>query len=294
MDLTLIFQAIALGILQGLTEFLPISSSAHLILVPWLLGWNDPVLESLPFDVALHLGTLVAVLWFFRTQWIDLFRAGVASIAERKIGDDRDRRLAWLLVLGSIPGFIAGASLESRVEELFHAPNEPLSSGAVLLMAGLIAFFGALLFVADHLAMHVRTTQQLRWLDALIIGLAQAAAIFPGVSRSGATLTAGLFLGLKRADAAKFSFLLSAPLIAGASLKSGWDVFQEFQAGTLTTDGLLLFPVGFAAAAVTGWLAIRFLMNYLQRNSMDVFVFYRLAVAVALVILDTIRFSTFE
>ena len=133
--------------------------------------------------------------------------------------------------------------------------------------------------------------EQLRWLDALLIGLAQAAAIFPGVSRSGATLTAGLFLGMKRADAARFSFLLSAPLIAGASLKSGWDVFQEYQAGALTMNGLLLFPIGFAAAAITGWLAACFMLNYLQRHTTDVFVYYRWAVALALVVIVVFQIS---
>ncbi len=285
MDLSLIFQATILGVAQGLTEFLPISSSAHLILIPWLLGWDDPVLESLPFDVALHLGTLLAVLWFFRRKWVALFRAGISSIAERKIDNDTNRRLAWLIVLGSVPAFIIGGLFESRVEELFHAPNEPLSSAIVLLMAGIIAFFGALMFAADRLATHLRAMEQFRWLDALLIGLAQAAAIFPGVSRSGATLTAGLFLGMKRADAARYSFLLSAPLIAGASLKSGWDVFQEYQDGGLTMNGLLLFPIGFTAAAITGWLAIRFLLNYLQRNTTDIFVYYRWAVALALVVI---------
>lgn len=291
MDFILIIQAAILGILQGLTEFLPISSSAHLILVPWLLGWDNPILQSLPFDVALHLGTLLAVLWFFKTEWMELIRAGLASIAERKIGDDTNRRLAWLIVLGSVPAFLIGALFESRVEELFHSPNEPLSSAIVLLMAGIIAFFGALMFAADRLAKQLRTMEQLRWLDALLVGLAQAVAIVPGVSRSGATLTAGLFLGMKRADAARFSFLLSAPLIAGASLKSSLDVFQEYQAGALTTNGLLLFAIGFAAAAITGWLAIRFLLDYLQRNTTDIFAYYRWAVAFALVIIVVFQSS---
>ena len=144
MDPILIFQAIVLGILQGLTEFLPISSSAHLILVPWLFGWDNPVITSLPFDLALHLGTLLAVLAFFANDWVRLIRAGAQSIVERKIGADPDRRLAWLIVLGTIPGVVIGALAESKVEEIFHAPNAPLAVWAVIAIAIVIAALGFL------------------------------------------------------------------------------------------------------------------------------------------------------
>ncbi|MDE3090474.1 MAG: UDP-diphosphatase, partial [Chloroflexota bacterium] len=152
----LILQAIILGIVQGLAEFIPISSSAHLIIVPWLFGWNDPVLDSLSFDVALHLGTLLALLAFFAADWVRLIRAGIASIAERKIGDDVDRRLAWMILIGTIPGGIAGVLREKAIEELFHKPNAPIAPAAMIAMGIIIALLGALLFIAERIARHVR------------------------------------------------------------------------------------------------------------------------------------------
>ncbi len=289
MDLSLLIQSIVLGIIQGLTEFLPISSSAHLILVPWLLGWDNAVITSLPFDLALHLGTLLAVLAFFANDWVRLIRAGIASIVERKIGSDPDRRLAWLIVVGSIPGGVVGVLAESKVEEIFHAPNAPLSPTAVIAMAIVIALLGLILFFAERAAKHVRDLTQITLRDALLIGAAQALAIFPGVSRSGSTITAGLFLGLKRDAAARFSFLLGAPIIAGAGLKSLYDVFRESQNGALGANDLLLYAAGFVASAVTGFLTIRFLLQYLRRNSTDVFVYYRWALALLLVVIALLR-----
>jgi undecaprenyl-diphosphatase len=279
-----LLRAIILGIIQGATEFIPISSSGHLIIVPWLFGWDDPALISLSFDVALHLGTLVAVLGFFAADWVRLIRAWVRSIAERKVGVDPDRRLAWFLLLGSIPGAIVGLLAESRIEELFHRPNQPIEPVAMLVMAGLIALMGALLYLADRLARHLRGLNDLIFKDALLIGLAQAAAIFPGVSRSGATITAGLALGLKRETAARFSFLLSAPIIAGAGLKSMIDVAQEWQAGAVTGFDLFLFAAGFTAAAVSGYLCIKFLLRYLEQHSTNVFAYYRWGLALLIVV----------
>lgn len=289
MDLGLFFQAIVLGIVQGLTEFLPISSSAHLILIPWLLGWDNPVIESLPFDVALHIGTLISVLAFFANDWVRLIRAGVSSILERKIGNDPDRRLAWLIVLGSIPGAVIGALAESKVEEIFHAPNAPLAQWAVIAIAIMLALLGLFLFIAERVAKHIRDLKQVTIVDALIVGAAQALAIFPGVSRSGATITAGLFLGLKRDDAARFSFLLGAPIIAGAGLKSVYDLVQESQAGALSANDLVLYAVGFLASAITGFLAIQFLLRYLRTNSTDIFVYYRWALAAFLIAVALLR-----
>jgi len=287
--ITTILRAIALGILQGVTEFVPVSSSAHLIIAPWLFRWNEPALISLSFDVALHLGTLVAVLWYFADDWARLIRAGIRSIAERKIGADPDRRLAWLLVAGSIPGAIVGVLAESRIENLFHRPNQPIEPAAMIAMAGVIAVTGALLFLADHLARHQRGMNDLTLRDSLLVGLAQAAAIFPGVSRSGATITAGLALGLKRETAAKFSFLLSAPIVAGAGLKSLYDVAKGWQAGTMTAFDLILFLVGFAAAALSGYLCIKYLLRFLQRHSTDVFVAYRWGLALLIVVAAVVR-----
>ncbi len=145
-----ILQAIILGIVQGAAEFIPISSSAHLIIVPWLAGWENPALTSLPFDVALHLGTLLAVLIFFASDWIRLIRAGIASIVERRIGGDPDRRLAWFVLLGTIPGAIAGALFEPEIERLFHQPGTPISNEAMIVMALIIAILGLLLWLADR------------------------------------------------------------------------------------------------------------------------------------------------
>jgi undecaprenyl-diphosphatase len=287
--LTTALRAIILGILQGVTEFVPISSSGHPIIVPWLFQWDEPALGSLSFDVALHLGTLVAVLWFFASDWVRLIRAAARSIAERQIGADPDRRLAWLLVLGTVPGAIMGALAESHIEELFHQPNQPIEPAVMIVMAGLIALMGALLFLADHLARHLRGMSDLTLKDTLLIGLAQAVAVFPGVSRSGATITAGLALGLKRDSAAKFSFLLSAPIIAGAGLKSIYDVAQEWQAGAMTGSDLVLFAAGFAAAAISGYLCIKYLLRFLQQHSTNVFVFYRWGLALLIVVAALVR-----
>lgn len=287
MDLFL--QAIVLGIVQGLAEFIPISSSAHLIIVPWLFGWNNPVLESLTFDVALHIGTLLALLWFFAPEWVRLIRAGIASLVERKIGDDTDRRLAWLIVIGTIPGGIAGVLLESRIEELFHTPNAPIQPTAMIVLAIGLALLGALLFIAERVARHLRHMQDLKLSDAVLIGLAQAFAIFPGVSRSGSTITAGLALGLARETAARFSFLLSAPIIAGAGAKSLYDIFKEVRAGSLTDNELLLFPIGLIAATVSGYLCIKFLLRYLQSHSTDLFVYYRWGLAVLIILVALFR-----
>jgi undecaprenyl-diphosphatase len=281
-----IFQAIILGIVQGLTEFIPVSSSAHLIIVPWALGWGDP---GLTFDVALHLGTLVALLIFFAPDWARLIRAGAASIVERKVGDDVDRRLAWLIVIGSIPGAIAGVLAESKIEELFHQPNAPHNSGAMIAMGVLIALLGAVLFVVERIAQHVRALNAASFKDAIIIGLAQALAIFPGVSRSGATITAGLALGFQREAAARFSFLLAAPIIAGAGAKSLFNIYGELKRGTIGSAELTLFAVGFVAAAITGYFCIRFLLRYLQKNSADIFVYYRWLLAAFVIGLALVR-----
>lgn len=289
MDLSLLFQSIVLGIVQGLTEFLPISSSAHLIIVPWLLGWDNAVITSLPFDVALHLGTLISVLAYFWQDWVRLVRAGAASIVERKIGSDPDRRLAWFIVIGCIPGALVGALAESKVEEIFHAPDTPLVAQTVIVLALIFAALGFFLFLAERVAKHLRGMEQLKLWDALIVGAAQALAVFPGVSRSGATITAGLFLGLKRDVAAKFSFLLGAPIIAGAGLKSMVDLYKESQSGALGSGDLILYLAGFVAAAVTGFLTIRFLLKYLRTNSNDIFVYYRWVMAAFLILIALVR-----
>jgi undecaprenyl-diphosphatase len=284
-----IIQSVFLGIVQGATEFIPVSSSAHLIIVPWLLGWTDPALTSLPFDVALHLGTLAAVLAYFAGDWVRLIRGFIRSVVERRIGGDPDRRLAWLLLIGTVPGALAGFLFESAIEELFHRPGSPVSSGAMLAMAAIVAAFGLVLLLSDRLARHTKELNGISLIQAVLIGCAQALAVFPGVSRSGATIAAGLGLGFKRADAARFSFLLSAPIIAGAGVKSLFDVVSDAQAGALSGADLVLFAAGFLAAAASGYLCIRFLLNYLQRHRIDVFAFYRFGLAALIAVIALAR-----
>jgi undecaprenyl-diphosphatase len=227
MQIGLAVQAAVLGIVQGLTEFVPISSSAHLIILPWLFGWNDPALDGLPFDVALHLGTLIAVIVFFASDWGRLIAAWLKSIIRLKI-DDQVGRMAWSIFLACIPGAIAGVLFEGRITTSFHV--QPIPRISMILMAVVIALLGGLLLLADTLGKKGRSFTGIGSLDAGLIGLAQALAIFPGVSRSGATISARLALGLERTAAARFSFLLSAPIIAGAGLPQHMP--DAFLAGT--------------------------------------------------------------
>ncbi len=287
--MTTLLQAIVLGIVQGLTEFIPVSSSAHLIIVPWLFRWSDPALTSLPFDVALHLGTLVSVLWYFRADWLRLIRSGVDSIRERNINNDPDRRLAWLILIACIPGGIAGVLLEGKIGDWFHTPNQPIHSSAMIIMAVIIIVLGLLLYLAERFARHVRNLQQMTLKDALVIGVSQALAVFPGVSRSGSTITAGLAMGFERESAARFSFLLSAPIIAGAGLKSLTEIYTGIASGSIAQSDLILFPIGVIAAAISGYLAIRFLMRYLQKNSTNIFVYYRWLLAAVIIIVALTR-----
>src|SRR5438132_11141532 len=197
-------QAIVLGIVQGLSEFLPISSSAHLILLPWLFGWQDP---GLAFDVALHWGTLVAVLVVFWRDWLRLVRAGALSILERRVGEDPDRRLFWALVLSSIPAAIVGKLLNEWAEETLRAAP---------LIAATMSAMGVLLGLADRYGKKHRTEGDIRMPEAVGIGVAPALALVPGVSRSGSTISVGLVFGFTREAIARFSFLMSTPIIFGA------------------------------------------------------------------------------
>jgi len=281
-----VIQAVILGLVQGLTEFMPVSSSAHLIVVPWLFRWDDP---GLVYNIALHLGTLAALLWYFRSDWTRLVRAGVASIKERKIGSDSDRRLAWFLVIATIPAAIIGWLTESRIEELFHQPGATHSTGAMTAMAIVIALLGAILFGVERIARHRRGLNQVSLYDSIIIGLSQGLAIFPGVSRSGSTITAGLALGLQRETAARFSFLLSTPIILSAGLKGVLDMSGEMAAGAVVQTDWLPYTIGFITAALSGYLCIRFLLRFLQQHSTDVFVYYRWALAVVIIVVVFVR-----
>jgi undecaprenyl-diphosphatase len=287
--LALIFQSAVLGLVQGLTEFIPISSSAHLVIVPWLFGWTDSALNGLTFDVALHLGTLLAVIVFFAADWARLIGAWFRSVFQLKIGDDPDRRMAWSLLLACIPGGIAGVLFESDVTASFHV--QPIPRLSLVLMAVAIAILGGLLLLADRLGKQKRPFARIRFLDTVLIGLAQALAIFPGVSRSGATITAGLALGLEREAAARFSFLLSAPIIAGAGLKSLYELLTGIRSGAIAASELIIFPIGFLTAAVSGFFCIKLLLTFLQKHSMRTFVYYRWALAVLVLVVALVRLT---
>jgi undecaprenyl-diphosphatase len=263
------FQAVILGLLQGLTEFLPISSSAHLSLAPILLGWKDP---GLAFDVALHFGTLIAVLWYFRKQWVDLIGATGQIISTRKV-DTPDKKRVIFLIIATIPGAIGGLLLEEKAETVFRAPA--LTAWALMIM-------GFLLWLVDRLSSQARHLDSMKWIDALLIGIAQVIALVPGVSRSGSTITAGRALGLDRQSAAVFSFLMSMPIIAAAVVLKGKEVLA---AGGITTPVV----AGVLAAAISSWLAIAILLRYVSRHSYGIFALYRLILGAAVLVFLQMR-----
>ena len=270
MDLSM--QALVLGIVQGLTEFLPISSSGHLIVVPYLLGWNDPFIDSLAFSVMLHMGTLVALLAYFWRDWLRLVPAGLAAIRDRSLADDPDRRLAWLLVVTAIPGAIVGVLLNDFIEQHVRLAG----SVAVLLMIGAV-----ILYVADRTRPRLRAMTDLSFAAALGIGLAQAVALFPGISRSGISISAARFLGLDRENAARFSFLMATPIIAGAGLFEARKMIGA-DSGLAGHTGLI--AIGFAAALASGLVAIAAMLRFLRTNSLTVFVVYRIVLAAVVLV----------
>jgi len=259
-------QAIFLGIMQGLSEFLPISSSAHLALAPYLLGWEDP---GLAFDVALHLGTLIAVLWYFRMEWLALIKAAFGIITTGRIETPEKRRVIYLII-ATIPGAIGGLLLQSRAETAFRDPQ---------LIAIALIVMGIVLWLADKLVDQQRVLGEMRWVDALLIGLSQVIALIPGVSRSGSTISTARGLRFDRESAAEFSFLMSMPIIAAAVIMEGPKALQE---GGLTNE----LMSGVVASAISGWLAISILMRFVSRHSYGIFAFYR--VALGLVVLGVL------
>lgn len=275
-----VWQAIVLGIVQGLTEFLPVSSSAHLIVVPWLLGWESP---GLAFDSALHLGTLGAVIVYF---WRDLLGMALAlpraiqhpgTILRSPDADDAMPRLALLIIIGTMPGAVVGLLGEDLIDAAYHPAGVTPDRVIVAVAVALIAL-ALLLLLAERRARHVRPMASLRLRDALIIGVAQAGALIPGVSRSGSTITAGLFRGLTREDAARFSFLLGTPIVAAAGAKGLLDILTS----GLDAGQLGVFAIGLASSALAGFAAIWGLLRYLQRASTLVFILYRIGLGLVL------------
>ncbi len=252
-----ILQAIILGLVQGASEFVPISSSGHLVLVPWLLGWPQP---GLIFDTVVHWGTLVAILAYFWRDFIALARAWGRSLASRNLGEP-EARIAWLIIVGTLPTALMGYVGEDFFESLFSAP---------IWVAGLLLVTGLILALSEWLGQRRKEPHQLTFLDSIIIGIAQGCAIAPGISRSGATMAAGLFRGLKREAAARYSFLLATPIIFGAGLLKLLDLFKMEDA----TAHLPPLIFGFLTAAISGYLCIRFLLSYLQRGKLYAFAIY--------------------
>jgi undecaprenyl-diphosphatase len=275
-----VWQAIVLGIVQGLTEFLPVSSSAHLVIVPWLLGWASP---GLAFDAALHLGTLTAVLFYF---WRDLLAMAVAlpralrrpaAVLTSRNPNDTMPRLALLIAIGTVPGLVVGYIGQEAIEERYY-PAGVTPDRIIVAIAVALIVLALILLWAERAARHVRRLDDLTVADGIVIGVAQVAALVPGISRAGATITAGLFRGLARADAARFSFLLGTPIVAAAGAKGLLDTVT----GGLDATQLGIFAVGLATSALAGFTAIWWLLRYLQRASTLVFIVYRIVVGIVL------------
>ena len=263
-----LYQAIVLAIVQALTEFLPISSTAHLALVPWLLKWQDP---GLTFDIALHAGTLIAVLVYFWREWLIM----LGTLVGRKLANPDqgyDRKLFGYLVLATFPAGLAGWFFEDAIK---HQLRSPFVMASALIVVALV------MLVGEKLSSHRRSMSEVTLLDAMLVGVAQAIALVPGVSRSGITMTAGLLRGMTRPTAARFSFLLSTPIIAGAALKEGIDVLRT----GLPDDMLVPFVVGTLVAGFFGYLVIAGLLRYLATNTFKIFIVYRLIFGVIVFLL---------
>ena len=256
-------RAIILGLIQGLTEFIPVSSSGHLILVPWFFGWAD---QGLAFDVGLHVGTLAALLLYFARDWVRLIRAGLRDGIHHGVrigGWSRDGQFLLSLAVGTVPAAVAGLLLDDWIEANVRQ---------AWVVAVTLAAAGVVMLIADRTARANRTIESASWRDAIIVGCAQAVALIPGISRSGATISAGLWIGLEKADAARYAFLLGTPVFVGAALLKLPDLFGDDVAGGQLIAGAL-------TSAVVGLLAIRYLLRHLQRGGLAPFVIYRFGLA---------------
>jgi undecaprenyl-diphosphatase len=281
-----IYQAIVLAIIQGLAEFIPVSSSGHLIIVRRLLGWNElSPAHELTFDVALHFGTLLSLLFYFRRTWFQIVRAAlggkVVRFSETSSSDvnltpaeqREERLLLWFLAVATIPGAIAGKLLEHSAEDYFREH--------IYLIAGALIFVALLMWWGEKASRQEKSLTNISLVDSLIVGCAQATALIPGVSRSGATITAGLFRNMKREAAVRFSFLLSTPIIAGAALLKAHELRKE----GLPAEMHMPFLVGILVSAIVGYGAIAWLIRYLQSNTLRVFVIYRIVAGIIVIAL---------
>jgi undecaprenyl-diphosphatase len=271
-----LFQAFVLGIVQGLTEFLPISSSAHLAIVPWLAGWRLEPRAAFLFDVLVQVGTLLPLLVVFRHDLIQMAGALVRALGGRERPWSPDARLGLWVIVATIPAAVIGLLVKDRIEVAFSDLR------AVFVF---LTFTSLILVLGEQLARRRKALSQLTAVDAVSVGLAQAVALFPGISRSGATMSAGRAVGLARPDAARFSFLMAIPALAGAGLIAGMDLFST----SGLADWLLPIGVGFVTSALVGYVAIRWLLGYLQKRTLYPFAVYCLAVGVAGLILSALR-----
>jgi undecaprenyl-diphosphatase len=267
-----LIQALIMGIAQGLTEFLPISSSGHLILVPHMAGWDDPFITSLSFTVMLHVGTLVALFAYFWRDWARLVPAGLAAVRDRSFRGDPDRKLAWLIAATLPPAVVVGVTLNDFFEEQVRQE---------LLVAVTLVIGAGILWTADRLGRQTKGVGEMGFGAAFGIGCAQALALVPGISRSGISISAGLFAGLTREGAARFSFLMATPITLGAVI---WELRKLISGEAGVTPDLEILVAGMVAAAAAGFVAIAFLLRYLRSHAMTVFVVYRLVLAAIVVV----------
>jgi undecaprenyl-diphosphatase len=286
-----ILEAIVLGIVQGLTEFLPVSSTAHLALVPWLVtrlglaNWSDP---GLTFDVALHAGTLFAILLYFWRTWIQIIRAALGGKVVRfsEVSDDqrdltpeeqrRERQLLWYMIAATIPAALAGALLEKHIETTFRAPA---------LVASMLIIVAIVMWLAERSSKFQKPLPQITFGDAMTVGVLQAFAVIHGVSRSGITITGGLFRNFTREAAARFSFLLSTPIIGGAALFKLHHVMKHGLPPGETAPGMAAFAVGIVVSAIVGYVTIAFFLRYLKTKTLTVFIVYRILFGIAVLLL---------
>jgi undecaprenyl-diphosphatase len=273
----LLWQAVVLAIVQGLTEFLPVSSSAHLILIPWLSQGRIPD-PGMAFDVALHLGTLIAVVLFFLRDWVRLTLCGLGFHYPQRAPELQvvlNRRLFWYLVAGTIPGALVGFFFERTIDE--HLRNPVPIACAMILIA-------LLMWYAEYTSRLDRAIEQTSFGDSLAIGCGQALALFPGVSRSGITITVGLFRGMTREAAARFSFLLATPLIAGAAAKELPKLIKAHHAGGLDLP-MSTLAISVAVSAIVGYVVIAFFLQYLQTRTLKIFIYYRILFGIVVLLL---------
>jgi undecaprenyl-diphosphatase len=271
-----IIESIILGIVQGLTEFLPISSSAHLVITPYLLGWRIPAKESFIFNVLVQLGTLLAVILYFRKDLYRIILGMINGLIHRQPFSDPMSRLGWILILATIPAVIVGFLFKGLVEQAF---DSPLAAGIFLLGTA------ALLVITERVGKRNRQFETISWMDALTIGLFQVISLLPGISRSGSTITGGMMRNLDRPSAAHFSFLMSVPVMLGAGALELVDLIQSpnfvMQIPTLL--------VGFIVSAIVGYISIRWLLSYLVKHPLYLFAIYCLVVSIIIIIFSIIK-----